>query len=831
MCCLTQDPSNPYTVAIIDCCTLKITNADGTLIDTFNLLDLDYQIANGILYLKDGVNTRTINVADAPAIFGVADMAAVLAFIDLAVNTCKCDPPVIPVTLDVLNCDGTTTPTTFDSEPAKVEIVQTKPLIICKSSVDFEIGCSSVDGRIVVRTYTQDENGVITSQIFEQDGVTPVADGSILVKCDMDIEDVEFCFQDITDRSIRYRQVLFVNTATNAVVSTIWLDGSGAAIVAPTNIEPCSEVTAVPFQVFCFGTATSNFEVQEIKYSDGSRKFLKVSDNSDVTAAVEAELLLNADALKAGGCDPELDVVVSNWLPLCVDGVQWYQREVGVVDNNLGAITVTTKEYKHGADGAIVTATPVGTVIAEGYCVPCKKEIFATHIKYYYIAGDPIPAGYVAYQPTPTLDVMYPGGNASNVYLHCILPILNGSQTPVTYGGQLNDYFSNPQPGIIFTDVATIQAMTDASAVDMGLQASDFIYAVVNNQPIWYLSPAAIAAIAAPTYLYIVFGQNSLHDQYDEKANVTVLANVIPPSCTPIQQVKEKDSCTGLETYRYIIEDGAGTLVEASTVIVGFDEANVVISCPEPVVEEFDIKEREVCITIDGSAQSYEAIKVYKRSRTSGLATLIHYETKGGDVINGTIAEGRCTCETLWDVPTSASNKVAFGYATLFNGSVVTGDRITGGEELYLDYLEVDGNILVNSPRPLGSTTGGFTATDMGYGIGYNKIVDLLNTVPEFAANGVRFVTAAAPFAPNGTSYDPMMWGVEYDDTKDVRIVLRDKLLISGMSHSYSIRLNPDPAQTYDALINVVTGAANDWDINNVSNYTTPMLLQNITAI
>ena len=54
MCCLTQDPANPYTAYIIDCCTLKITNADGTLVDTFNLNDLDYQIANGILYLKDG---------------------------------------------------------------------------------------------------------------------------------------------------------------------------------------------------------------------------------------------------------------------------------------------------------------------------------------------------------------------------------------------------------------------------------------------------------------------------------------------------------------------------------------------------------------------------------------------------------------------------------------------------------------------------------------------------------------------------------------------------------------------------------------------------------
>jgi hypothetical protein len=174
---------------------------------------------------------------------------------------------------------------------------------------------------------------------------------------------------------------------------------------------------------------------------------------------------------------------------------------------------------------------------------------------------------------------------------------------------------------------------------------------------------------------------------------------------------------------------------------------------------------------------------------------------------------------------------VAFGYATLFNGHLVAGDRVTGGEELYIDYLEVDGNVLINSAVVAGTVTGGFTATDMGYGIGYNKVVDVLNAVPEFAANGVRFVTAAAPMAPNGTSYDPMMWGVEYDDTKDVRIVLRDKLLISGSSHSYSIRLNPDPNQTYEGILNVITDAGNNWDYTNVSTYAYTVPLSNITSI
>lgn len=294
----------------------------------------------------------------------------------------------------------------------------------------------------------------------------------------------------------------------------------------------------------------------------------------------------------------------------------------------------------------------------------------------------------------------------------------------------------------------------------------------------------------------------------------------------PAKQIVYKDiDGSFVEEYRTVGD--INTLIQFNPITDSFS-----VNCEQTTTTASSaIYEKEVCGTIDGSVDSFELIKVYTRDATTGNITLLHYESNTGAILTGDIVEVCCTCDSLCDVPTSVTNKVAFGYATLFNGRLVAGDRITGGEELYLDYLEVDGNILVNSPRTLGSTTGGFTATDMGYGIGYNKIVDLLNTVPEFAANGVRFVTAAAPFAPNGTSYDPMMWGVEYDDTKDVRIVLRDKLLISGSSHSYSIRLNPDPAQTYDALINVVTSAANDWDINNVSNYTSPMLLQNITAI
>ena len=472
--------------------------------------------------------------------------------------------------------------------------------------------------------------------------------------------------------------------------------------------------------------------------------------------------------------------------------------------------------------------------------------------------------------------------NAADTYFHAIDDTVNG----ITY--HYPPATSNPTTPIVCTDVASIQAFLDSinSGITYNVNAfseivltfanvgdeSNWTFWLGNSDPDGYTnkttptlhdlqvdtqtyqqvqvvksqqidgtftdrffvpSGGVLVEVALNPENTFKFGnctecKKEIFATHDRYITVPILLGG-EAKCVGIQEIKEKDTCTGEETYRYVVENGSGKLVSASTVIANFDESKVLLSCP--LAEEFDIKEREVCVTIDGSAQTYEAIKVYKRSRTSGLATLIHYETKAGDVINGTIVEVCCTCDTLCDVPTANPNKVAFGYATLFNGRLVAGDRITAGEELYVDYLEVDGNVLINSPLVVGTTTGGFTATDMGYGIGYNKVVDLLNTVPEFAANGVRFVTAAAPMAPNGAAYDPMMWGVEYDDTKDVRIVIRDIISTSSFTHSYSIRLTTDPSQTYDALINVVTDAANNWDYNNVVNYNQIYPLQNITSI
>jgi hypothetical protein len=292
-----------------------------------------------------------------------------------------CEPtPPPPVDVNVLNCDGSTSAVTYSQAPMPVEIVQTKPFIICKSSVDFEIGCSSVDGRMLVRSFVQDEDGVITSQVFEQDGVTAVTDGSTLVNCSAkDIEDVESCFQDITDKSITYRQVVFVETATQTVVASIWLNSKGVAIDAPLNVEPCKEEKlegSVAVKIDCETTSIENF--------------------SDTVKALIPHVVQVQEICKID----EIDFIHTNWLPICIGGVQWYVAEEYTFNNTTLIKRLVGKVYKQGANGAIGVAVPVG-VIVEGSCSIVTQR---RHENFVITGTTPlvIPAGAISISITKT---------------------------------------------------------------------------------------------------------------------------------------------------------------------------------------------------------------------------------------------------------------------------------------------------------------------------------------------------------------------------------------------------------------------------------------------
>lgn len=222
-----------------------------------------------------------------------------------------------------------------------------------------------------------------------------------------------------------------------------------------------------------------------------------------------------------------------------------------------------------------------GIILSEQGNCDCKKEIFATHERYIVVPS--IPANTIAYEMSNNLDSQ--GLDVNNAYFHLILPYLNSVQGTST-GPQLTEYFSNPQNGILFSNVVGIQTVIDFVLPSMNLNVGDVIYAInTNNLPIFFLSPTAVAELANSTYLHIYWGANSIHNNYNEKADVNVIASNSDiliggdDKCVVIQEIKEKDTCTGEETYRYVIESN-GLLVPVIDVYPDFVENDVLFSCP-----------------------------------------------------------------------------------------------------------------------------------------------------------------------------------------------------------------------------------------------------------
>ena len=69
----------------------------------------------------------------------------------------------------------------------------------------------------------------------------------------------------------------------------------------------------------------------------------------------------------------ETDMIATNWLPICVNGVQWYVAETSTYNNTTNIETAPVKRYKQGANGIITNIAPVGTIV-EGYCTSINND-------------------------------------------------------------------------------------------------------------------------------------------------------------------------------------------------------------------------------------------------------------------------------------------------------------------------------------------------------------------------------------------------------------------------------------------------------------------------
>lgn len=287
----------------------------------------------------------------------------------------------------------------------------------------------------------------------------------------------------------------------------------------------------------------------------------------------------------------EIDAQTSAPVLVCFDDsgtrTEAFARKIATIDNATGSIISSVKQYT--TDGINWSVTPPAGTPTIGGCRGTK--VLAVE-RFYYNTGLPIPASHVAYWGGDTLANSYsdPALDATNVYMHTSIAIITGSGTNYIGTDLLPYTAGSSQAAVLLTDVATIQAMIDAQMSVMGLTIGDAIYAVTtDNQPVVFLSPAAIALLASSTYLHAYIGETNIANNYDAKISFNILSpytstdvslTTYNGDCIEVELIKELQT-DGTETYRWVTRDGAGLLVPASSIITGFDEALVTTECPQ----------------------------------------------------------------------------------------------------------------------------------------------------------------------------------------------------------------------------------------------------------
>lgn len=142
---------------------------------------------------------------------------------------------------------------------------------------------------------------------------------------------------------------LIIPSVRDLLASVVVQDDSGCLSLSVTSTDTTTPATVDLDSIGCAGTTAT----VTVKDEPATQVFIK-GQASPIPVCIE-------------GATPELDAIVANWLPICVDGVQWYAREREIIDNTDGSSTSVVIEYKQGVGGAITTTAPTGT-ITDGYC-------------------------------------------------------------------------------------------------------------------------------------------------------------------------------------------------------------------------------------------------------------------------------------------------------------------------------------------------------------------------------------------------------------------------------------------------------------------------------
>ena len=255
----------------------------------------------------------------------------------------------------------------------------------------------------------------------------------------------------------------------------------------------------------------------------------------------------------------------------------------------------------------------------------CKKNIIAVEPKYDNILGGVLPAGYIGYDFDLPND--FGTTDATDTYLHIFSTNVAQHYYPPAV--------SNPTTPIVCTNTSAIQLFINNSLVADGFNANDLLYQVnADNTITVYASPS-----------YPINGNefwmgSATPDNYTNKYFPTIPTThtyIGEPTCIEIQEIKEKDTCTGLETYRYVIEDGGGNLIDYIPTGIISNTCNKGIVAPNNIPTTELITGVASTFTVDNT---YKSVAYVVIGNTGTIQTIANGVTR--PLFDGESGEFKC---------------------------------------------------------------------------------------------------------------------------------------------------------------------------------------------
>lgn len=230
--------------------------------------------------------------------------------------------------------------------------------------------------------------------------------------------------------------------------------------------------------------------------------------------------------------------------------------------------------------------------------------------------------------------------------------------------------------------------------------------------------------------------------------------------------------------------------------------------CPVP-----EIREVEVCATIDWNPQKYELIRVYTRDLQTGVITILHYEDTFWNIITGNVVETCCDCSAICygSVVVPLANRRSDSYGALM-----------AQQKTRLDDWQYDATYAwrwpVWAPRNHYYRVKIYDASNtlLSTNILWPYAVDPTNATYLQFLSDVSSLTSSLWVALVWPTPALTRWGyqVEYNDATGFSIILEHWI----DNHAGGIIRNPDIKQAirYETSRWVVKDSViNSWDINN----------------